>query len=74
MRLIETLKYYLASWWLSSRLYTNIFGPCKIMVKLIDDSDNIESANNIINMKAFKYIPLSYKKKLIYNKYNKIIK
>lgn len=69
-KLIETIKYYLAVLWLKSPIYTNIISPSKILVKLINDADDIEHAKDIINMKAFKYISKSYKNKLIYNKFN----
>lgn len=70
-KLIDTIKYYLAVLWLKSPIYTNIISSSKILVKLINDADDIEHAKNIINMKAFKYISKSYKNKLIYNKFRK---
>ena len=70
-KLIDTIKYYLAVLWLKSPIYTNIISSSKILVKLINDADDVEHAKNIINMKAFKYISKSYKNKLIYNKFRK---
>lgn len=55
-KLIDTIKYYLAVLWLKSPIYTNIISSSKILVKLINDADDVEHAKNIINMKAFKYI------------------
>lgn len=69
-KLIDTIKYYLAVLWLKSPIYIYIALPNKILIKLINDADDIEHAKDIINMKAFKYISKSYKNKLIYNKFN----
>lgn len=70
-KLFDTIKYYLVVLWLKSPIYTNIISSSKILVKLINDADDVEHAKNIINMKAFKYISKSYKNKLIYNKFRK---
>lgn len=40
-KLIDTIKYYLAVIWLKSPIYTNIISPSKILVKLINDTDNV---------------------------------
>lgn len=67
----ETIKYYIVQIYYNT-IYLHYMYNIEILKKKISRSDTIEEAMSYCNKKTFNWIPKSYKKKLVDEKFSRI--
>lgn len=70
MSIKENFLYYIVELWSNSWLYNKVFSRITPLCMEIDRCENASEAYQVINFKWYKYIPLSYKRKLVHEKFN----
>lgn len=69
----ETILYYIINWYSQSWYYNNVIVMMKDFQNDINKSDNIEHAKWLCERNRFKFVPKSFKRKCIYNKFKENI-
>lgn len=69
-RLKETIIYYVVCLWMNTWVYNNIFRLIDIMNDCLNSCMSKEDAKRTVNLNIFKYIPSTYKNKIINEKFN----
>lgn len=70
-RIRETIKYYIVQLYYNT-IYLHYMWKIEILKKKIDRSDSFEEGMSYFNKKAFRWIPKSYIKKLVNEKFSRI--
>lgn len=66
----ETILYYIVCIWMDTWIYNNVFKLLPYAEEVISNCINKDEAQKSLNIKLFKYIPKSYKRKLLDDKFN----
>lgn len=66
----ETFTYWVAVCWWNSWLYQHMVFPVEFLKKDIANSTSIAEAERMSKKRFYRYVSKSYKKRLIYEKFN----
>ena len=70
----ETILYYIVNWYSNSWYYYNVILMMEDFENDINKSTDIEHAKWLCGRNRFKFVPKSFKRKCIYNKFKEHVK
>ena len=70
LRIGETVKYYIVNWYSNTWFFNEVIYKMYLLENRLTKCRNIEEAIRTSNLKTFKWIPKSSKRKLIEERFN----
>lgn len=70
LRIGETVKYYIVNWYSNTWFFNEVIYKMYLLENRLTKCRNIEEAIRASNLKMFKWIPKSSKRKLIEERFN----